>query len=320
MKKASFILIALAGAGLFTGCNSHQAPPASGATNSAAATTNATTATTAETASSATNILSTAKNRESYAYGMALGSSLKRNDVDMDLDVFVRGIKDAESGGPTLMNEVQMRAAIGELNKSVMMNRQKTEAEQAQKNQIEGEAFLAHNKTQPGVVTLPNGLQYKVITKGTGAAPGSNDVVTVNYRGMHLDGKEFDSSYSRGRPFECNIGRGIIRGWTEALKRMKVGSKWEIYIPPDLAYGPMGYRGVIEPNETLIFEIELLGVKAPPAPPKVQPLTSDIIEVPSADQIKKGAKIQTIPASEAAKMQEEASKAATNNGATNKAP
>lgn len=315
MKKAPLIFIALAGAALFTGCNNQETPPASGSTNSASATTNATTA---EAASSGTNVLTTEKDRESYAIGMSMGMSLKRDltraGLDVDLDTVLRGIKDSESGGPTLLNEDQMKATFGQIQRTAMMNRQKMQFEESQKNQVEGQAFLLHNKTLPGVITLTNGMQYKVITEGTGATPGPNDMVTVNYRGTDVNGKEFDSSYKTGRPFECNVSGGIIRGWTEALERMKVGSKWEIYVPPDLAYGPMGRPPVIQPNETLIFDIELLGVKPRPAPPQVQPLTSDIIEVPSADQIKKGAKIQTIKASDAEKMQE----AATNNGETNK--
>lgn len=316
MKKAPLIFIALAGAALFAGCNNQQTPPASGSTNSTSAAANATTA---DAASSGTNVLTTEKDRESYAIGMSMGMSLKRDltraGLDVDLDTVLRGIKDSESGGPTLLTEDQMKTTFGQIQRTAMMNRQKTQFAEAQKNQVEGQAFLLRNKTLPGVITLTNGMQYKVITEGTGATPGPGDMVTVNYRGTDIDGKEFDSSYKNGRPFECNVSGGIIRGWTEALERMKVGSKWEIYLPPDLAYGPMGRPPVIQPGETLIFQIELLDVKARPAPPQVQPLTSDIIEVPSADQIKKGAKIQTIKASDAEKMQE----AATNNGATNKA-
>jgi FKBP-type peptidyl-prolyl cis-trans isomerase len=328
MKKAPLIFIALAGAALFTGCNNQQTPATSGSTNSdsaTSATTNAAAettekATTTEAASSNTNGLSTDKDRESYAIGMSMGMGLKRNlsaaGLDMDLDLILRGIKDSESGGPTLLTEDQMKATFGQIQRTAMMNRQKMQFQESQKNQVEGQAFLIHNKTLPGVITLTNGLQYKVVTEGTGATPGPNDMVTVNYTGTHVDGKEFDSSASHGRPLEANVSGGIIRGWTEALERMKVGSKWEIYVPADLAYGSMGHPPVIQPDETLIFQIELLGVKSRPAPPQVQPLTSDIIEVPSADQIKKGAKIQTIKASDAEKMQE----AATNNAGTNKAP
>ncbi len=314
MKKAPLIFIALAGTALFTGCDNQQTPAASGSTNSASASMAATNTATTDASSSNTNVLSTDKDRESYAYGMGFGQNLKDNGVDLDLDLFLRGMKDSQSGGQTLLTKDQMMAAIQQLRRTVMTNQQKTRFEQAQKNQVEGQAFLMRNKTLPGVNTLTNGMQYKVITEGTGPTPGPNDMVTVNYRGTHVDGKEFDSSYKNGRPFECNVSGGIIRGWTEALQRMNVGSKWEIYLPPDLAYGPMGRPPLIQANETLIFEIELLSVKSRPAPPQVQPLTSDIIEVPSADQIKKGAKIQTIKASDAEKMQE----AATNSGATNK--
>lgn len=256
-----------------------------------------------------TNALSTEKDRESYAVGMYFGTGWKKNDVDIDMSTFMRGIKDAQSGGPTLLTEEQMRTALGELQRSVMANRQKVQAEEGQKNKDEGEAFLAHNKMQPGVVTLPDGLQYKVLKEGTGAMPAPNDMVTVNYKGSLVNGTEFDSSYKRGRPAEFPV-TGVIPGWTEALEKMKVGSEWEIYIPSNLAYGPGGRPPLIGPDETLIFQVDLLGIKSRPAPPPVQPLTSDIIKVPSAEDMKKGAKIETIKASDLQKMEQ----AATNGG------
>ncbi|MGH7979297.1 MAG: FKBP-type peptidyl-prolyl cis-trans isomerase, partial [Limisphaerales bacterium] len=187
-------------------------------------------------------------------------------------------------------------------------------SQEGEENQKQGEAFLAHNKTQPGVVTLPDGLQYKVIKKGTGPTPTPNDMVTVNYQGTLVNGTEFDSSFKRGRPAEFPV-TGVIRGWTEALEKMQVGSEWEIYVPSTLAYGPEGHPPIIQPDETLIFKVDLLDIKSRPAPPKVQPLTSDIIKVPSAEEMKKGAKIETIKASDLQKLEEEA---ATNKSATNK--
>lgn len=311
MKKAPLIFIGLAGAALFTGCNNQQSPPASGATNSATATPNAATA---QTPSADTSALTTDKERESYAMGMYFGTGWKSHGVDVDLDTLIRGIKDSEAGRTNLMTPDQMRSELMQLQRSIMANQQKEQAQQGQQNEQEGEAFLAHNKTQPGVVTLPDGLQYKVITDGSGATPGPNDIVTVNYQGTFVNGKEFDSSYKRGRPAEFPV-TGVIPGWTEALEKMKVGSKWEVYVPSSLAYGPNGRQPLVGPNETLIFEVELLGVKARPAPPQVQPLTSDIIKVPSAEDMKKGAKIETIKASDLQKMEQ----AATNNAATNTA-
>jgi FKBP-type peptidyl-prolyl cis-trans isomerase FklB len=177
--------------------------------------------------------------------------------------------------------------------------------QQTEKNKKEGEAFLAENKKEPGVkthtVTLANGttaeMQYKVITEGTGAMPKSNDTVTVNYKGTLINGKEFDSSAKHGgQPAKFQVNR-VVRGWTEALQMMKVGSKWKIYLPSALAYEDRGAGPNIEPGSTLIFEMELVSTETPappppPAPP--QPLTSDIIRVPSAEELKKGAKIEVI--------------------------
>ncbi|HXC34590.1 MAG TPA: FKBP-type peptidyl-prolyl cis-trans isomerase [Candidatus Acidoferrales bacterium] len=304
MKKASLISVGFAGAVLLTGCNNQQSPPASGATNSAAATTNA--------ATTASGTLTTDKERESYAMGMYFGTGWKKNGVDVDLDTLMRGIKDAQSGGATLMTEDQMRSQLMALQRNVMANRQKVQSQEGQQNEQEGEAFLARNKTQSGVVTLPDGLQYKIIQDGTGATPGPNDMVTVNYRGTFVNGTEFDSSIKRGHPAEFPV-TGVIPGWTEALEKMKVGSKWDVYVPSNLAYGPNGRQPLVGPNETLIFEVELLGVKARPAPPQAQPLTSDIIKVPSAQDMKNGAKIETIKASDLQKMEQ----AASNNAPTN---
>ncbi|HEV2455816.1 MAG TPA: FKBP-type peptidyl-prolyl cis-trans isomerase [Verrucomicrobiae bacterium] len=309
MKNAILISIGLAAAAFLTGCNNQQAPSTAGATNSAA-----NPSTNAEDMSSAnTNALSSDKDRESYAMGMYFGTGWKKNGVDVDLDMMLRGIKDAQSGGATLLTEDQMRSELMQLQRTVMAGRQKAQAAEGQQNEQEGQAFLARNKSEPGVVTLPDGLQYKVITDGNGATPGPNDMVTVNYRGTFVNGAEFDSSIKRGRPAEFPV-TGVIPGWTEALEKMKVGSKWDVYVPSNLAYGPNGRPPLVGPNETLIFEVELLGVKARPAPPQAQPLTSDIIKVPSAEDMKNGAKIETIKASDLQKMEE----SATNNGTTNK--
>jgi FKBP-type peptidyl-prolyl cis-trans isomerase FklB len=316
MKKTVFAFISMVGVALFTGCN-QQTQPVSTNTNAdntaasspAAAPNAATPASATASSSTAEPVLTSDKEKESYAMGMYFGTGWKKNGVDVDIDLLARGIKDAESTNSTLLTEEQMKAALMQLQQNVMANRRKVQSEEGDKNKQAGEQFLAENKTKPGVVTLADGLQYKIITDGTGPAPGSNDMVSVNYRGTFVDGTEFDSSFKRGRPADFPI-RGVIPGWTEALELMKVGSKWELYIPYDLAYGPSGRPPLIGPNETLVFEVELLAAHAPPPPPPPpQPLTSDIIKVPSAQDMKNGAQIETIKASDLQKMQQ----TATNN-------
>ncbi len=321
MKNKGFVLTLLAVAGLFSGCKSESpAVPANkpmaaatttstpAAADSAVKPADAATMTPANTLSD-TNFLSSAKGRESYALGMYFGTGWKRNDVDVDPDLVLRGIKDAEGNGQTLMSQQQMMAALNDLRQSVQQNRQKAQMQmqaemqkEGAQNQKEGEAFLAENKTRPGVVAQPDGLEYKIIKDGEGASPGPNDIVRVNYRGTLVNGTEFDSS-APGRPAEFRVN-GVIPGWTEALEKMKAGSVWDIYIPSSLAYGPPGRAPKIGPDETLIFRVELLSFTAGPQPPHVQPLTSDIIKVPSAEEMKKGAKIETIKASDLQKMQQ----------------
>jgi FKBP-type peptidyl-prolyl cis-trans isomerase len=174
-------------------------------------------------------------------------------------------------------------------------------AQEAAKNKTEGEAFLATNKLQAGVVTLPDGLQYKILADGKGATPASNSIVKVEYRGTFVDGTMFDSSARAGHPLQI-VANHVIPGWTEALTRMKVGSKWQVFIPAKLAYGEQG-RGSIPPDAVLIFEMELLDTQEGPAQAPSAPLTSDIIKVPSAAEMKKGAKIETIRQSDIQKYQ-----------------
>jgi FKBP-type peptidyl-prolyl cis-trans isomerase len=251
-----------------------------------------------------TNVLSDDRAKASYAIGMSIGHSFQQQNVDVDLDLVLRGIKDMQSGGKPLMTVPEMQSTLKTFQQTMMAKQMKMRQEQAEKNKEIGAAFLATNKVNPDVITLPDGMQYRVLTNGNGALPTANDTVTVNYRGTLLDGTEFDSSYKRGEPASFPVG-GVIRGWTEALEKMPVGSKWQLFIPTDLAYGERGNMG-IPPNSTLIFEVELLSIS--PAAPSVpatpaQPLSSDIIKVPSAEEMKKGAKIETIKAEDVAKMQ-----------------
>ena len=246
-------------------------------------------------------ILGDTQSRSSYAIGMMMGERWKQQGIDLNNEVFLRGLEDAETGTNTLMTEKEMGDTLQQFQLTLMAKQKQMRAEMGEKNKAEGSAFLAANKNNPGVVTLPDGLQYKVLTDGTGKMPSSDDVVTVNYRGTFVDGKEFDSSAKAGHPAQFQANH-VIPGWTEALTKMKVGSKWELFIPPVLAYGEQGGRS-IPPDATLIFEVELLDVKAalPVAPPA--PLTSDIIKVPSADEMKKGARIEVIKPEDVQKIE-----------------
>jgi FKBP-type peptidyl-prolyl cis-trans isomerase FklB len=251
-----------------------------------------------------TNVLKDEKARVSYAIGMSMGHTLQRQGVEVDADLVARGVKEVLSG-PTLLTSEQAQQTLMAFQKEFAARQQKIHEELAAKDKAEGEVFLATNKNNPGVVTLPDGLQYKVITNGTGAMPAPTDAVTVNYRGTLLDGTEFDSSFKRGQPARFPV-EGVIPGWTEALLKMKVGSKWQLFVPPELAYGEQGRPPAIAPNSVLIFEVDLLSTKSPP-PPSVSnnpPLTSDIIKVPSAEELKKGAKVEVIKPEDMNKTQQ----------------
>ena len=226
------------------------------------------------------NVLSDDKSRLSYAIGMMFASRWKEQGVDVDNNLVLRGLNDMQSGSPTLITQQEEHDIITKFQQALADRQQKMRGEMLAKNKMEGEAFLAQNKNQPGVMTLPDGLQYKVITQGSGEMPSPTDTVSVNYRGAFLNGMEFDSSYKRGQPAQFPVNR-VIHGWTEALTHMKVGSKWQLFIPSELAYGQSGFPPRIEPNMTLIFDVELLSVQHPVATPVVapQPLTSDIIKV-----------------------------------------
>ena len=200
------------------------------------------------------------KDKVSYGIGINIGKNLKRQSVEVNPDILLQGIKDALSGGKTLMTDQEVNETMMNFQKDMMAKQQARTKELGEKNKKDGDAFLAENKKKEGVITLPSGLQYKVIKEGDGKIPTANDTVTVNYRGTLIDGTEFDSSYKRGQPATFPV-KGVIPGFSEALQLMKVGSKWQLFIPSNLAYGERGAGNEIGPNATLIFELELLSIK-----------------------------------------------------------
>jgi FKBP-type peptidyl-prolyl cis-trans isomerase FklB len=247
-------------------------------------------------------VLKEDKQKISYSIGVSIGSNWKRQGVEVDLDALNKGIKDGLGGGATLLTEQEIRNTLTSYQQKLQAAQEGQRKQLAEKNKQEGEAFLAANKEKKGVVTLTNGLQYKIITEGAGETPKANDTVVVNYRGTLIDGTEFDNSAKRNEPATFPV-RGVIKGWTEALQLMKAGSKWQLFIPSELAYGQVGRPPAIGPNATLLFDLELLSIKPPPPPPA--PLTSDIIKVPSLEEMKKGAKIETIKAEDLEKLQKQ---------------
>ena len=257
------------------------------------------------------------KQKVSYSIGVNIGNAWKRQEIEVDLDLAIRGIKDALGGSKTLLTDEEMRSVLTAYQTELRTKQQEKRKLLAEKNQKEGLAFLAENKKQTGIVALPSGLQYKILKDGTGPKPKTNDEVTVNYRGTLIDGTEFDSSEKTGKPgtFRVSAG-GLIPGWIEAVQLMNVGSKWQLFIPSELAYGQFGRGLQIGPNATLIFDVELLSVKpqtnavtipSPTGNPAVGPpnpvVSSDIIKVPSAEELKKGAKIEVIKAEDLEKLQ-----------------
>jgi FKBP-type peptidyl-prolyl cis-trans isomerase FklB len=234
----------------------------------------------AESASSAA--FPTRKEKFSYAYGMnigaAIGMGLKKQSVDIDPDLVAQGLKDSLMGAKTRLTEQEAQAVLQEVQTELRKAQQEKAEKAGATNKTEGEAFLAANKAKEGVVTLPSGLQYKVLKAGTGPKPSATDTVVCNYKGTLINGVEFDSSYKRGQPATFPVS-GVIKGWTEALQLMPVGSKWQLFIPSNLAYGERGTGAEIGPNATLIFEVELLSIqekpketgKEPPKEPGKQP-------------------------------------------------
>jgi FKBP-type peptidyl-prolyl cis-trans isomerase FklB len=204
--------------------------------------------------------LKTENDKVSYVLGLNLGNDMKRRAInDLNYDLLIKGIRDAYSDGQKLLTDAEAEKVWSTFQQNMKANSMKA----GEDNKKKGEEFLAQNKTKEGVVTLPSGLQYKILKKGTGPKPKLTDTVTTHYRGTLINGSEFDSSYKRKEPATFPVN-GVIKGWTEALQLMETGSKWQLWIPSELAYGPNGAAGVIGPNETLIFEVELLSIQSAP--------------------------------------------------------
>lgn len=202
----------------------------------------------------------TTKEKVSYSIGVNLAKNLKMQGLDIDQGMMLQGIKDGFSGSKTALSEKDMEATMTAFQKEMMTKMQAKQKADGEKNKKDGEAFLAANKKKEDVVTLPSGLQYKILKAGTGSKPTANQTVKVNYRGTLIDGREFDSSEKNGGPVEFPVGQ-VIKGWVEGIQLMPVGSKWRLFIPSDLAYGPNGQGQLIGPNAVLIFEVELLSIK-----------------------------------------------------------
>jgi FKBP-type peptidyl-prolyl cis-trans isomerase FklB len=287
MRKTSFYLLTISLAGtLFGGAALAQQPsapatqqPAAPAPSTAApkkpSTARTTASSTAKKATTPPVVLQTPKDKNSYAIGMSIGASvskqMKQDQVDVDPALVARGLKDSLAGDKLLMTEEEAKATITTLSNDVKKRQQEMFQAAAEKNKKQGDDFLEANKTKPDVVTTPSGLQYKVLQAGSGPKPAATDTVVCNYRGTLLDGTEFDSSIKRGQPVTLTVGQ-VIKGWTEALQLMPVGSKWQIYLPPALAYGDRGTpNGPIGPNATLIFDVELVSIQPKPQPKLITP-------------------------------------------------
>ena len=265
MHKIAAVAVCLLAAGMFLQSSWAQQTSTTNSQSSTSSTAKAPASTTKRTGttskSAAPLALTTQKDKFSYSLGMKMGENMRKQSVAVDPAIFERGLKDGLGGGKTLITDEEAQAAIMEMQKEMRDKMQAKMKEEGEDNKKAGDAFLAANKSKDGVVALPSGLQYKILKEGTGAKPTPSDTVECNYRGTLINGTEFDSSYKRGQPATFPVG-GVIKGWTEALQLMPVGSKWQLFIPPDLAYGERGAGADIGPDETLIFDVELLSIKS----------------------------------------------------------
>lgn len=205
-------------------------------------------------------LLKTKKEKISYGIGVSVAKSFKPQGIEVDVEALVKGMRDVLSGGKLLMTENELQTTMSAFQAELKQKQTQGAKMAATENKKEGADFLAGNKTKPGVVTLPSGLQYKIIKAGNGKKPVGSDTVECHYRGTLINGTEFDSSYRRGQTASFPVS-GVIPGWTEALKLMPVGSKWQLFVPSQLAYGAQGAGRDIGPDATLIFEVELLAIK-----------------------------------------------------------
>lgn len=215
----------------------------------------------------ASDTLTTEKDKVSYALGYEMGANFHREKIDVDNDLVVQGLREGIQGGQSKLSDKVMQETLIAFQKKLIMKKQSEMNALANKNAEEGKKFLDDNKTKPGVVTLADGLQYKILEAGTGASPKPTDIVKVEYEGKSISGEVFDSSYQRGKPVSFEVN-GVIPAWTEALQKMKVGATWMVYAPPSLAYGKLGIGGPIGPEQTLVFKIHLLSIEAPKAASK----------------------------------------------------
>lgn len=204
--------------------------------------------------------LSTQTGKLSYTIGYKTGEALKAQAIDINTQNFNQGLKAGYNGKQPALTDQQMQETLALMQQKVMQQAQQQQTTAGAMNKKEGDAFLANNAKEAGVVTLPSGLQYKIIDEGNGPSPKATDTVTVNYEGTLINGKVFDSSYKRGQPASFQVNQ-VIPGWQQALQLMKPGATWMLYIPSNLAYGERGAGGLIGPNETLIFKVNLISVK-----------------------------------------------------------
>ena len=216
-------------------------------------------------APAAAPIFKTQKEKVSYAIGMEMGKGVKAQGIDVDPTILAQGLKDAMSGAKPQMSEEELKQVISGLQTEMRQKQMQLQEQAAAENKTKGDAYLAENGKKDGVITLPDGLEYKILMAGNGKKPAESDTVLCNYKGTFVDGTEFDSSEKAGKPVPFEV-KNVIPGFKEVLQLMPVGSKWQVVVPATLAYGERGAGGVIGPNSTLVFEIELVSIQAPANP------------------------------------------------------
>jgi FKBP-type peptidyl-prolyl cis-trans isomerase FklB len=222
------------------------------------------------------------KAKESYSLGYEFGARIKRQGAEIDTETLISAIKSGLEGKEPALKPREMSETLRELRKKTMILANRRSEEAAARNLEKGKAFLAQNKTKEGVMTLPSGLQYKVLNEGNGPIPKATDSVAVNYRGVLIDGTEFDNSLKRGGPADITVS-GVIKGWSEALQLMKTGSKWQIFVPEELAYGKRQF-GRIPSGSTLIFELELVSISKEEKTPPVKAKPGAAAPAPNAEK------------------------------------